>query len=184
MQVFWRTGLSGTSLDDLVEATAMNRPSLYAAFGDKRTTYLKALAHWGNIGQRALEDALSATRFEDALLGAYRAAIAIYVGKDKAPRGCLLISTATVEAATDSEVRTLLLEGIQRVDRAFEARIRRAIDDRELSVDADAALLAQLATGVLHALALRARAGVSRAKLEELARAGIAGVVASGPHGR
>ncbi|MGE5163663.1 MAG: helix-turn-helix domain-containing protein, partial [Sphingobacteriales bacterium] len=34
--VFWRNGYDGTSLDDLVAATGMNRPSLYAAFGDKR----------------------------------------------------------------------------------------------------------------------------------------------------
>ena len=34
--VFWKAGYAGTSLDDLVAATGMNRPSLYAAFGDKR----------------------------------------------------------------------------------------------------------------------------------------------------
>jgi len=39
--VFWRNGYDGTSLDDLVAATGMNRPSLYAAFGDKRDLYLR-----------------------------------------------------------------------------------------------------------------------------------------------
>ncbi|HKU95144.1 MAG TPA: hypothetical protein VJR58_07710, partial [Vineibacter sp.] len=29
---FWRTGFSGTSLDDLSGAMGMNRPSLYGAF--------------------------------------------------------------------------------------------------------------------------------------------------------
>ena len=40
---FWRSGYSGTSLDKIGAATGMNRPSLYAAFGDKHTLYLKAL---------------------------------------------------------------------------------------------------------------------------------------------
>src|SRR5690348_9419668 len=40
---FWRSGYSSTSLDEISAATGMNRPSLYAAFGDKHTLYLKAL---------------------------------------------------------------------------------------------------------------------------------------------
>ena len=36
-------GFSATSLDDLAEATGLNRPSLYSAFGDKRSLYLAAL---------------------------------------------------------------------------------------------------------------------------------------------
>src|SRR5690349_17005449 len=43
---FWQAGYAGTSLDDLSEATGMNRPSLYAAFGDKRDLYLKTLAYY------------------------------------------------------------------------------------------------------------------------------------------
>jgi hypothetical protein len=38
--VFWKKGYDGTSLDDLAAATGMNRPSLYAAFGDKHDLYL------------------------------------------------------------------------------------------------------------------------------------------------
>lgn len=173
-QTFWQTGLSGTSLDDLTAATAMNRPSLYAAFGDKKAMYQKALAHYGELGQAVLDGALSAESFQDALLQAYRAAIAFYVATDKPARGCFLISTATVEAATDADIRDLLIEGIRRVDATFEARIRRAVAAGELDPETDAALLSQLATAVLHALAVRARAGASRAKLETLARAGVA----------
>src|SRR5262249_13831611 len=36
---FWKHGYAATSLDDLAAATGMNRPSLYAAFGDKRDLY-------------------------------------------------------------------------------------------------------------------------------------------------
>ena len=40
---FRTRGYAGTSLDDLVDATGLARPSLYAAFGDKRALYLAAL---------------------------------------------------------------------------------------------------------------------------------------------
>ena len=43
---FWRDGFAATSLDDLSAATGMNRPSLYAAFGDKQALYVKAYASY------------------------------------------------------------------------------------------------------------------------------------------
>src|ERR1700733_3259545 len=42
MEAFWKSGYAATSLDDLSAATGMNRPSLYAAFGDKQDIYVKA----------------------------------------------------------------------------------------------------------------------------------------------
>ena len=43
MQVFWRKGYEGASLSDLTQAMGINRPSLYAAFGNKNTLFRKAL---------------------------------------------------------------------------------------------------------------------------------------------
>ncbi|PTB24471.1 TetR family transcriptional regulator [Paraburkholderia caribensis] len=132
---FWLGGYSGTSLDTLSDATGMNRPSLYAAFGDKHALYLPAGGE---------------------------------------PRGCFLIGTAVVESKVDEAVRTRLAQGLKSFDRAFEKRIRRAQTDGELSADADAAVLARVASAILHSLALRSRAGDSRASLRATAAEGVA----------
>jgi AcrR family transcriptional regulator len=44
--VFWRQGWAGTSIEDLVEATGVNRHSLYARWTDKHGLYQAALAHY------------------------------------------------------------------------------------------------------------------------------------------
>jgi TetR/AcrR family transcriptional repressor of nem operon len=45
-QVFWRKGYQSTSLDEITEATGLTKPSLYAAFGDKASLFLKVLDHY------------------------------------------------------------------------------------------------------------------------------------------
>ena len=50
MQAFWAKGYESTSLDDLCEATGLGRSSLYAAFGDKRGLYLRALDRYEDGG--------------------------------------------------------------------------------------------------------------------------------------
>src|SRR5215475_11048421 len=43
MDVFWSRGYHATALPDLLRATKLSRGSLYAAFGDKHSLFLRAL---------------------------------------------------------------------------------------------------------------------------------------------
>src|SRR3954454_20321978 len=43
MNVFWSRGYHATALPDLLRATGLSRGSLYAAFGDKHSLFLRAL---------------------------------------------------------------------------------------------------------------------------------------------
>jgi AcrR family transcriptional regulator len=171
---FWLGGYSGTSLDTLSDATGMNRPSLYAAFGDKHSLYLSTLDRYVEAGVQAMHLALrDDIPLPQALQRVYDSALALYLPTGGAPRGCFLIGTAVVESKVDDAVRTRLAQGLKSFDRAFEKRIRRAQTDGELSVNADAAVLARVASAILHSLALRSRAGDSRASLRATAAEGV-----------
>src|SRR5436190_11439952 len=102
--VFWKAGYAGTSLDDLVAATGMNRPSLYAAFGDKRDLYLKTLDYYRDEGHALARDALAGDPSLPVFLKRfYGKALDLYLAKGW--RGCYSIGTATTVAAVDDEVR-------------------------------------------------------------------------------
>jgi len=121
IRAFWKTGYSGTSLDDLSAATGMNRPSLYAAFGDKRALYLKALDHYWALGRAAMKEALTYERpLREALMAVYRAALAVYLPEKGDPRGCFAIGTATTEASADLRIRAHFIAGLRDLDQAFE----------------------------------------------------------------
>ncbi len=171
---FWRNGYGGTSLDDLVAATGMNRPSLYAAFGDKSDLYLKTLERYQRKSRAKTLELLAdnpslrvfLTRFYDGALEIYRAG-----GADA--RGCYSISTAPAQATVDPAVREFLDESIRGTDAFLAGVIGKARDRGEIAASADPAALAQIATATLHTIAVRSRVGASRKQLKALAAAAI-----------
>jgi TetR/AcrR family transcriptional regulator, copper-responsive repressor len=171
---FWKGGYAGTSLDDLVAATGMNRPSLYAAFGDKRDLYIKTLERYQKRSRaRSIEllaDSKSLreflTRFYDGALDIYRA------GGDEA-RGCYSISTAPAQATVDPAVRDFLNDTISGTDAFLANAIAKARERGEIAASADPAALAQIATATLHTIAVRARVGAPRKQLRALAATAI-----------
>jgi TetR/AcrR family transcriptional regulator, copper-responsive repressor len=171
---FWKGGYAGTSLDDLAAATGMNRPSLYAAFGDKRDLYLKTLERYQRKSRAKTLELLAddpplrvfLTRFYDGALDIYRAG-----GNDA--RGCYSISTAPAQATVDTAVRAFLQDSIRGTDAFLADLIGKARDRGEVAASADPAALAQIATATLHTIAVRSRVGAARNELKALAAAAI-----------
>lgn len=182
---FWKSGYSGTSLDDISAETGMNRPSLYAAFGDKRRLYLAALSAYWQASHEAMREALAddGVNLETALMRAYEAQLAIYFSGEGLARGCFVVGTAVTEALEDEDIRASLAEGFRGLDAALEARLRQAQAKGELKAGADPAALAALASAVLHSIAIRARTGTPRAALQEMARQAVSMICGHGAGG-
>lgn len=171
---FWKTGYSGTSLDKVAAATGMSPPSLYAAFGNKHALYLEALARYWDISLTATREALAGDHpLDEALMLAFDAALSIYFSGKGHARGCFVVGTAVTEAAEDAAIRKSVAAGLRAIDADFEARFRLAQEKGELKRDADPATLAILAAATMHTIAIRARAGASRAELREIARKAV-----------
>ncbi len=174
MAVFWNAGYAATSLDDLSAATGMNRPSLYGAFGDKRALYQTLLQRYREIARSGMKTALAYDLpLREALRRVYKAALALYLPRDANARGCFLIGTAVTEAALNADVRENLAAGLEEIDDAFEARIRHAREQGEISRSANPAELAKMASAALFSLAIRSRAGASRATLDGIVNAAL-----------
>ena len=173
-EAFWKQGYAATSLDDLVAATGMNRPSLYAAFGDKRDLYLKTLTRYQQqsraIGAKITADDPPLRVF---LKRFYEAALEVYLATGDEARGCYSISTAPAQAVTDPAVRDFLAASIGGTDAFLAKQITRARERGEVPSDVDPHALAQLATAALHTIAVRARVGVPRKQLRAVAAAAI-----------
>lgn len=101
MEVFWSNGYPGTSLSDLTSAMGINKPSLYAAFGNKEKLYKSALERYvqqhGVIHAKHL---FSADKCLSERIRCYLTSIAKMVTNPKLPGGCFVcISTCEVGGA-------------------------------------------------------------------------------------
>ena len=138
-----RNGYEGMSLSDLTEAMGINRPSLYAAFGDKHGLFLRALDRYIDDALARLDSELDPRK--NALAG-LRTCLAGYVDRTSGiagKRGCLVVATAMELAAHDTEVE----QRIGRFFKTMETRLTEAL--------ARAQAAGELADGVEPATAAR-----------------------------
>lgn len=169
---FWRSGFAATSLDDLAADMGMNRPSIYAAFGDKRALYRIAVADYAETSKAWLESALTPRSLRDALTSAYRDARDFYLAGDDGPRGCFLLGTAVTESKNDEEVRQIVEATLTAFTETFAIRFERAGREGELSPHTPDAL-AQIASATLNTLSVRARTGARPEVLDGLIDAAV-----------
>ena len=173
--VFWDAGYAASSLDELSAAMAMNRPSVYAAFGDKEALYLQALEGYRDDGAAAMRAALDPRKpLAEGLREMYAGALELYFSNTPAPRGCFLIGTAATEAVRNEKVRATYRGSLALFDSLLEERFRLAQKTGEIDAASDPAILAKLADSIMFALAVRSRSGESRADCEAVAEAGVA----------
>lgn len=174
LDLFRRQGFAATSLDDLSEATGMNRPSLYGAFGDKRELYIKSYQRYREEARTSMVEIFRQEMpVRQRLERIFASALNIYLSGESGPRGCFTVVTAASEAVGDPEIRAMVLDGLAELDKAFANCFRRAREKGELPESADPAVLAQLASATVHSIAIRSRARVSRKDLEAIVKGAI-----------
>src|SRR5882757_5456079 len=108
--VFLEKGFSAASLDDLAAAAGLNRPSLYAAFGDKEQLYIATLRFYGARSVKGLEAILGGPGTIEQRLGkVYKAAIDLYTAPPHRP-GCMIVGTAAVESPSHPKIAAVANE--------------------------------------------------------------------------
>ncbi|MCW3834621.1 TetR/AcrR family transcriptional regulator [Sphingomonas canadensis] len=173
---FRTRGYSATSLDELAAVTGVARPSLAAAFGDKRALYLAALERTYGWLEQSFAGLIEAKLpLREMLERMFRFSIKVYLDGEFGPSGCIALNTAVAEAVTDPDIRAMLSRVLDLEDRALRTMLA---DAGSPTPEAHA----HLAVSVLQALSIRARTGRPREELEAIAAACV-DMIAGKPDG-
>jgi AcrR family transcriptional regulator len=167
MRVFWRNGFDGASLPDLTKAMGINRPSLYAAFGNKKQLFQKAVEHYVALYAKAgdaLKEPTARKVAERLLFGAVD-----LLGNVRNPGGCMMVQSALACSSAADPVRKELIRRRASGEAALTERFQRAIETGDLPKDTDAAGLARFIKAVIYGMAVQSSGGATRDQLHEVA---------------
>ncbi|MFX0593868.1 TetR/AcrR family transcriptional regulator [Melissospora conviva] len=170
VRVFWEKGYEGASLADLTSAMGINRPSMYAAFGNKDELFRKALERYTEgpaaYVNRALAEPTAREVVTAFLHGAVRTAT-----RPGDPHGCLGIQGGIATGDQGRRARDLLAAWRESGCSMLRERFQRAVDEGDLPEGTDAGLLARYVMTVTNGLAVQAAGGTSREELEQVVEA-------------
>lgn len=139
LAVFWARGYEATSVQDLVESMAINRGSLYATFGDKRSLFIQALRHYDLQYREAWVAALKRSHGpKDAIIAAFQS-VADGTLEGGSRDGCLLVNTALELSPHDSQIAEIVSGAFAEMEGFFRDNIERAQANGETSAERDAA---------------------------------------------
>jgi AcrR family transcriptional regulator len=166
--VFWRKGYEGASYADLTEATGVERPALYSAFGNKEALFRRALARYDELYLGYISEALQLPTSREV------AAHILYNAADLNTRypdntGCLAVNGALAGSDDSEHVRQALIEFRAAGQAQLRDRFERAKTEGDLPKTAKPDVLAAFVLAVTHGMAVQAKAGFSRAMLEAVA---------------
>lgn len=164
LEVFWARGYEGATLPELTRAMGINRPSLYAAFGNKEELFRKALDRYLAGPQGFMAEALKEPPARAVAEAIFSGFIRMQRGRDRA-RGCLVVQGALACGEEAEPVRRELARLRQAAVTAFRERFERAVQDGDLPKGTDCAGLARYVATVLNGLAVQAASGATEKDL-------------------
>ena len=165
--------MAGTSLDDLVAVTGLGRGSLYGAFGDKHTIFLRALDEYSNMTMAAVRAELrdSAESAYDRLVRHIRSTARANT-TDSKRYGCLTAKSAAELAATDKAIA----RSVTRFINAYQAELTETIATAQREGDIDSEVnprhMAVLVLTVLRGMEALRKGGASRRHAHRYGRTG------------
>ena len=164
LEVFWARGYEGATLPELTRAMGINRPSLYAAFGNKEQLFRKALDRYQTGPMSFVAEALREPTARAAVEAIFSGFVGMQHDRDKA-RGCLVVSGALACGEEAETVRRDLARLRQAAVVALLGRFERAVQEGDLPAGTDCPTLARYIATVLNGLAVQSASGTTEKEL-------------------
>ncbi len=169
MHQFWSKGYERTSMQELLAAMNLSKSSLYQAFGSKRQLFRQCVGRYADQFAAQLRQGLSGApsgwRFIEDFLHS------VLQDLTGAPRGCLVMNTASELGQSEPEIAQDVAQSIGRFRGILQAAVERAQREGDIAPDRDARILASYLVSSMSGLKTQAKAGADAETLK-----GIIGV--------
>lgn len=164
LRMFWRNGYEGTSTAALAGEIGITVPSLYLAFGNKESLFMRAVDHYDRYSGKLYEDAFGQPSARDVARSILLGEVDLVSGDDT-PKGCLMIQSALATSPASDKVQKRMAELRRGAEAEVAARFERARVEGDLPPGWDPAILAAYIMTLASGLAVQAKSGVSKQEM-------------------
>lgn len=168
LAVFWRNGYQSASLEDLTRAMGINKPSLYAAYGNKEQLYIRALERYRDQQLSKHAAAMAAELQLKKAMRMFLRSVATMLTAPELPGGCMAVNSAVATdfAAVPKSVATAIATVFE--DAAYgvlKQRLEKELRKRNLPKGTSVEQLADYFIVVMSGMAVMVRVGVTKNRL-------------------
>ena len=156
VEVFWANGYEAASLSELLKHMGIGKKSLYDTFGNKRSLFLKALAHYAHTTHQSMRDRLLAP---GSPLANLQHLLRDWQTMHSQPGscGCMLGTNIADFNTDDAEIARVMRGYLQNIEDTLTTTLTRAQAAGELLPEANPRNLARLLLLMTQGMALVGR---------------------------
>lgn len=167
LRVFWQKGYEGASLSDLTAAMGINRPSLYATFGNKEALFRKALDRYVEGASAYLRASMEQPTSRAVVEHLLRSSADAVTCPDN-PHGCMTVRCALSSGEAADCIRLEMVRRRADGESILCQRLERAQAEGDLPANASPAGLARYVMTVHQGMSVQAAGGASAEQLREV----------------
>ncbi len=164
LNVFWSRGYEGTSMAELTEALGINKPSIYAAFGNKEELFRQALARYVS-GPAAFVTEVKKQKTARQVVENFLRQAADFFTNKATPNGCLIVQAALTCGQSSSVIQQELIAYRKSFEEKFAARFDLAKAQGDLPQQVDSKQLAKYIATLHQGMSVQATSGATREEL-------------------
>ena len=165
LELFWERGYEATSIQELVEATGVQRQSLYDTFGSKHEIFLQSLMRYQSLEGHQLSDLMKGhPKGGLPLIRAIFESCASQTVCDA--RGCFAANCAAELGSSDEAVAERVRIGREGLEEVFERCLVQAKGTRQLQNSTSVSALAQFLVNAFFGLRLMAKTRPTKAMID------------------
>lgn len=167
MHLFWERGYEATSIQELVDATGVQRQSLYDTFGSKHEMFLQSLLRYQMLEGRQVRDLTK--RHPKGGLPLIRAifeSCASHTVCDA--RGCFVVNCAAELGSSDESVAKTVRIGRDGMEELFARCLVQARNAHELKSSSSESALAQFLVNAFFGLRIMAKTRPTKAMIDNV----------------
>lgn len=173
MLVFWLKGFDGASIQDLVDATGLNRGSLYNTFGDKAQLFAEVMERYrASSPVRSLAEAAPDADVR-CLFHDFFSALVKRAKTDREGKGCLLTKTSAGLYGCTDAMAAWVRNTLAGMEDTFTALVKRGQKQGTITNPSKPRAIARYLVSAAQGLNVMASAGAKPEALEDIAEQSV-----------